>query len=329
MSTRPIKRAGSKLRCKMSDRRKSNMAILIAVAVLCLTASGSFGSAGGAGAIYSPPSWEFPILVSDEVELPAEPSASASAQPGGEQLEEYGGELTELYINGALHSACRIIGGKVRMTLEEFAEVTGLEYEDGKIDGVELKLAESGEYVEVNGRYLYLEGGLLNVDGAELWPVSELGRIFGCEVVWDSATGSLNIDTTGMELLEAGESFYNADDVYWLSRIIYSESGNQSLEGMLGVGDVVMNRAASAAFPNSIYEVIFDSRYGVQFSPVETGSIYLEPPEECVIAAKLCLEGYDIVGGALYFVNPDIGVSSWFAQTRTYVTSIGDHDFYA
>ena len=297
MSTRPIKRAGSKLRCKMSDRRKSNMAILIAVAVLCLTASGSFGSAGGAGAIYSPPSWELPILVSDEVELPAEPSASASAQPGGEQLEEYGGELTELYINGALHSACRIIGGKVRMTLEEFAEVTGLEYEDGKIDGVELKLAESGEYVEVNGRCLYLEGGLLNVDGAEL--------------------------------LEAGESFYNADDVYWLSRIIYSESGNQSLEGMLGVGDVVMNRVASAAFPNSIYEVIFDSRYGVQFSPVETGSIYLEPTEECVIAAKLCLEGYDIVGGALYFVNPDIGVSSWFAQTRTYVTSIGDHDFYA
>ena len=141
MSTRPIKRAGSKLRCKMSDRRKSNMAILIAVAVLCLTASGSFGSAGGAGAIYSPPSWELPILVSDEVELPAEPSASASAQPGGEQLEEYGGELTELYINGALHSACRIIGGKVRMTLEEFAEVTVLEYEDGKIDGVELKLA--------------------------------------------------------------------------------------------------------------------------------------------------------------------------------------------
>ena len=54
-----------------------------------------------------------------------------------------------------------------------------------------------------------------------------------------------------------------------------------------------------------------------------------EPPEECVIAAKLCLEGYDIVGGSLYFVNPDIGVSGWFRQTRTYVTSIGDHDFYA
>ena len=98
---------------------------------------------------------------------------------------------------------------------------------------------------------------------------------------------------------------------------------------MLGVGDVVMNRVASAAFPNTVKEVIFDSRYGVQFSPVETGSIYSEPSEECVIAAKICLEGYDIVGGALYFVNPDIGVSGWFRQTRTYVTSIGDHDFYA
>lgn len=48
-----------------------------------------------------------------------------------------------------------------------------------------------------------------------------------------------------------------------------------------------------------------------------------------MLRAKLCLEGYDIVGGSLYFVNPDIGVSSWFRQTRTYVTSIGDHDFYA
>ena len=50
---------------------------------------------------------------------------------------------------------------------------------------------------------------------------------------------------------------------------------------------------------------------------------------EAVIAAKLCLDGASVAGGSLYFVNPDIGVSSWFRLTRTYVTSIGDHDFYA
>ena len=244
-------------------------------------------------------------------------------------MEDFGGTLAALYINGAYSTDCRIIDGKVRMTLKEFAEVTGLAYSSGKLDGIQLSLAESGEYVEVNGRYLYLEGGLLVIDGTELWPVSELCRIFSFTVTWDSATSSVNIDTTKKELLASGDSFYAEEDVYWLSRIIYAESGNQPLEGMLGVGDVVMNRVASGAFPNTVKEVIFDSRYGVQFSPVETGSIYSEPSEECVIAAKLCLEGYDIVGGALYFVNPDIGVSSWFRQTRTFVTSIGDHDFYA
>lgn len=319
----------SKLRCKMTDRRKSNIAILIAVAVLCLTASGSFGTAGSVGAVYRPPEWELPDFSVEEAAPTPEPDAGRPSEPPEETLDEYGGTLTELYIDGALHSDCRIIDGKVRMTLEEFAEVTGLEYEDGLLGGLRLNLAESGEYVEVNGRYLYLEGGLLEIDGAELWPLSELGRIFGFRVTWDEASDSVNIDTTDPQPLLSGDEFYNEDDVYWLSRIIYAESGNQSLEGMLGVGDVVMNRAASGAFPSTIYEVIFDSRYGVQFSPVESGSIYREPPEECVIAAKICLEGYDIVGGALYFVNPDIGVSSWFAQTRTYVTSIGDHDFYA
>lgn len=60
---------------------------------------------------------------------------------------------------------------------------------------------------------------------------------------------------------------------------------------MLGVGDVVMNRVASGAFPGTVYEVIFDRRYGVQFSPVETGSIYLEPTEECVVAGKALPRG--------------------------------------
>lgn len=309
----------------MAKRTKNNIIVLIALAVLCLTASGSFWTGGQAEAEYSPPAWDLPDVAEAEAEESAEPSPEPTEPP----VEDFGGTLAALYINGAYSTDCRIIDGKVRMTLKEFAEVTGLAYSSGKLDGIQLNLAESGEYVEVNGRYLYLEGGLLVIGSTELWPVSELCRIFSFTVTWDSATSSVNIDTTKKELLASGDSFYAEEDVYWLSRIIYAESGNQPLEGMLGVGDVVMNRVASGAFPNTVKEVIFDSRYGVQFSPVETGSIYSEPSEECVIAAKLCLEGYDIVGGALYFVNPDIGVSSWFRQTRTFVTSIGDHDFYA
>ena len=90
-----------------------------------------------------------------------------------------------------------------------------------------------------------------------------------------------------------------------------------------------MNRAVSEKFPNSIRDVIFDTAYGVQFSPVSNGTIYNEPDEESIVAAKLCLEGCDLAGDSLYFVNPTIGSTRWFNLNRTYVTSVGDHDFYA
>ena len=92
---------------------------------------------------------------------------------------------------------------------------------------------------------------------------------------------------------------------------------------------MVLNRVSDERFPDSVYGVIFDQSYGVQFSPVETGGIYAEPDEEAVVAAKLALEGYNTAGESLYFVNPSIGAGSWFAANLTYVTSIGDHDFYA
>ena len=98
---------------------------------------------------------------------------------------------------------------------------------------------------------------------------------------------------------------------------------------MTGVGNVVLNRVANPTCPDTVYDVIFDDRYGVQFSVTETGAIFMEPTEEAVLAAKMCLEGYNPVGDSLFFVNPVIGASSWFSSTRTYVASIGEHDFYA
>ena len=47
-----------------------------------------------------------------------------------------------------------------------------------------------------------------------------------------------------------------------------------------------------------------------------------------MIAACLCLEGYNTVGESLYFVNPDRGDGSWFEASLRLVISIGDHDFY-
>ena len=88
-----------------------------------------------------------------------------------------------------------------------------------------------------------------------------------------------------------------------------------------------MTGVQTCALP--IYDVVFDSAHGVQFSPVSLGTIYDEPNEESIAAAKICLEGCDLVGDSLYFVNPEVGVSDWFAESRTFVASVGDHDFYA
>ena len=121
-----------------------------------------------------------------------------------------------------------------------------------------------------------------------------------------------------------GDSYYNADTLYWLSRIIHAESGNQILEGKIAVGNVVMNRVKDPKFPNNIYDVLYQKN---QFAPASSGSLKRTPNEESVIAAKLVLDGAEIVPTALFFNRA--GLSCYASRNRTYVTTIGEHAFYA
>ena len=198
-----------------------------------------------------------------------------------------------------------------------------------KGDGLELTAAVGTNYMTVNGRCFYVRSGVRVVNSTLVLPVRELAKIYQATVEWDSESSSVSICADNPVLLESGEAYYNEQDLYWLSRLINAESGNQPLDGKIAVGNVVLNRVANPTCPNTIYDVIFDSKYGVQFSVTQNGAIYDEPNEESVLAAKICLEGYNLVGDSIYFVNPQVGVSSWFAKTRVYVATIGQHDFYA
>lgn len=195
--------------------------------------------------------------------------------------------------------------------------------------GLSLSLNPQKNYLQANGRYFYMPYGVMEINDSYYVPVRELSRAFGAEVVWDEELQCVFVSTEGAAYIESGDTFYNEEDLYWLSRLIYSESGNQPLDGKIGVGNVVLNRVESPLCPDTIYDVIFDTKHGVQFSVILNGSIYLEPSEEAVIAAKICFEGYETVGDSLYFLNPDIASTGWFASTRTFVVSLGDHDFYA
>jgi N-acetylmuramoyl-L-alanine amidase len=86
---------------------------------------------------------------------------------------------------------------------------------------------------------------------------------------------------------------------------------------------------ASREFPNTVRGVIFDNRWGIQFTPVANGTIYQNPTQESIRAAKLCLEGARTAGNSLYFLNPAESSNFWVVNNRPYVTTIGSHSFYA
>lgn len=187
--------------------------------------------------------------------------------------------------------------------------------------------AENGDcFVVANGRYLYVENGVQTIEGKVAVPIRTLARVFNLNVGYDSATRHVTLthqEGAGV-YLEDGESYYDQDILYWLSRIIHSESGTQSMLGKLAVGNVVMNRLASPGFPNTIKGVLFQKN---QFSPAMSGSIYRTPGSNSVIAAKLVLDGAVVLEDALFFNRA--GMNTFASRNRTYVATIGAHAFYA
>ncbi|MGM9625302.1 MAG: cell wall hydrolase [Eubacteriales bacterium] len=187
-------------------------------------------------------------------------------------------------------------------------------------------------YITANGRYLALSGLYpgqnILINGTTYVPLRTAVRAFGGEIYWNGAEKRVEITSGGTPIV-SGERYYDKDELYWLSRIIYAEAGDQSLRGQIAVGSVIMNRLRSKDFPNTIYGVIFDKKYGVQFTPTVNGSIYKTPSAESIIAAKLVLDGCSVSSSALYFLDPSIATSFWITENRTALFTIGCHDFYS
>jgi len=120
-----------------------------------------------------------------------------------------------------------------------------------------------------------------------------------------------------------------SEDLYWLSRIIHAEAEAEPYKGKVAVGNVIMNRVKSSAFPNTIKGVIFEYYQGIpQFSPVADGTIYNNPGEESIAAAREAYNGSRPVGDCTYFFNPAKSAGTWIVKNKTYVTRIGNHVFY-
>ena len=192
-------------------------------------------------------------------------------------------------------------------------------------DKLVLKATVGNLYLTVNNRYFYAPEGIQIENGQVMVPLSALVKAFDGSLTWNGSTGITAV-TRGSGAAKFGEQYYNADDLFWLSRVIYTESGNQPLEGKMAVGNVVMNRVKHPSFPGTIEGVLAQKN---QFTTYWSGHIARSTPNaESVIAAKLVLDGgvVEEVKNALYF---DSATNSWASRNRTCVAVIGGHRFYA
>lgn len=118
---------------------------------------------------------------------------------------------------------------------------------------------------------------------------------------------------------------YTEAELNLLAKLIYYEAGGECYEGQVAVGAVVLNRARTSGFPNTIYDVIYAKG---QFSPVNSSKWNNPVPEGTRVyeAAREALSGVDPTNGAVYFYNPQTSTSKWIF-TRPVVKVIGNHNF--
>lgn len=196
---------------------------------------------------------------------------------------------------------------RVRMEPSSDAEVYGfLAYEDS----VELIDIIDDQWISVdfNDEIGYVDTNYINVkyhiDEAESMEVIKAREREEAERKLTANRGAVAAD---------------ADELRLLGALIYCEAGNQSYEGMVGVGAVVMNRVKSGAYPNTIHSVIYASG---QFTPAMTGKVARvyegTVPDLCMQAAQAAINGETTVGDATHFRRA--------GKREGYV--LGDHVFW-
>ena len=134
---------------------------------------------------------------------------------------------------------------------------------------------------------------------------------------YDDVYATLDRGTLNEEL--SGETGYQCYDI--------TETANDITITIARYGGivaaVVLNRVASASFPNTISGVIYQSG---AFSCVSNGQINNTPDATAIRAALDALNGWDPTGGCLYYYNPKATGDQWI-RTRTVKTVIGNHSF--
>ena len=112
--------------------------------------------------------------------------------------------------------------------------------------------------------------------------------------------------------------FYDDDDLYILSHLIYGEAGGESDECQLAVGSVVLNRVKSSSFPNSIEGVVFAPG---QYACTWDGNYDKEPSQRAIDNARYLLENGSTLPDGVVF-------QAQFVQGEIYAEIDGEYFCY-
>ena len=229
------------------------------------------------------------------------------------------------------------IGGTVYVPVQRFADHFGSfkttyveATEQVVITGTNLTITvKVGDpYITVNERILYTGARVLSLAGWIFVPLTAMCTALNAKAVIRQGYYDAFITSGDPTAVAHASAYYDSADLYWLARIISAEAQGESFEGQIAVGNVVLNRMRSGEFPGTVKEVIFDTKYGIQFAPVANGTVSNTPTASAVRAAKVCLEGYTLSSRILYFFNPALTGTNWIQKNRPYIMTIGNHKFY-
>ena len=147
------------------------------------------------------------------------------------------------------------------------------------------------------------------------------------------ADKKVNSSNSSTQTVQQASTSHTTDEVKLLACLIQAEAGNQSYEGKLAVGNVVLNRVKSGKYPNSISKVIYQPG---QFTVVSSGSLSKQlnnygnyntnSHKLSIQAAKDALAGKNNIGGRLYFNGYRAAINAGKGGSSS--VKIGDHLFW-
>jgi N-acetylmuramoyl-L-alanine amidase len=173
------------------------------------------------------------------------------------------------------------------------------------------------------------------VNNTMMAPLNFFADMFNAQTTFSDKLKLIIINTDGGAVSEKvalallpSYNGYSREDLNWLAKIVEAEAQGESYASKLGVASVIINRRDSGKYPSTVKGVIFDNKYGVQFTPTANGAVYNNPSAPSFIAALEALEGRNNAPKTLFFMNPDLATSNWIAANRQYAFTIGGHSYY-